>query len=168
MSDSHQLLMGKVGAGNLSEHENSSSGHYTSIWEGTPKQLNIYWKEPKAPFKTIRYIETAASDAPYTTSEGIRVGISLRDLVKKNGHMPISFVNVFGTETNSGLITSFHGGDLDNRSDCFSGRLEWVERSNIYFDRLETYKKQKISQSSDYILLRVTLILSSFIIESKH
>ncbi len=166
VSDSYADLEKKFGKKALVEHENNISGKYLSLWEGKPKQVNIYFKERSRPFNKIKYIETGASDAPYMTGDSIRVGLSLPDLVRRNGHMPLTFNN-FYTDEENGLITSFNNGDISKANPCLEGRLEWVSQSNIYKDAFDAFKKKKVVESSDNIVKKMEVMLGSFRVSAK-
>ncbi|WP_374165163.1 hypothetical protein [Arcticibacter sp. MXS-1] len=166
LSDTQADLEKRFGKKAISVHENNVSGQYLSLWEGTPRQLNIYWEEKHAPFRKIRYIETGASDAPYMTADSLRVGLSLPDLVRRNGHMPLTFNN-FYTEKESGLIVSLNNGDLQKSNPCFEGTLEWVSQSNIYKKDFDEFKKRDVVESSDNIVKRMEVMLGSFRVSAK-
>src|SRR5690349_17575415 len=65
LTDTYVDLQKKFGDTSLTEHENTVAGKFTSVWEGSPKHINVFWKESEAPFKTIKYLEVIDAMAPY-------------------------------------------------------------------------------------------------------
>ena len=163
---SYEDLKKKVGAKALTEHENSVYGKYTTIWENTDKQLNVYWKERSQPFKTIKYLEVSSPESPYETQDSLRIGLDLRSLVSKNGNMPLTFRNFYAQE-NSGLITSFNGGALGKNNPCVAGVLEWTSQENVYKADYDAFKKQVIVESYEKILEKIEVRLSSIRVLNK-
>lgn len=167
LTDTYPELKKKFGPDAITEHENNVEGKFLSLWEGKPKQLNIIFRHEKnAPFKSIKYIETGASDSPYMTNDSLRVGLSLKDIVRRNGFMPLTFNNFYG-EVESGLILSFNKGDLSRTNTCFGGKLEWVSQENIYKDVYDAFKKRKVVESSDDIFNRMEVMLGSIRVTAK-
>ena len=157
---SYEDLENKFGKEALSEHENSRRGKYVTLWENKPEQLNLYWKEQVAPFKSIAYIEIVGEGAPYTTESGFKVGISIRELVKMNSGMAVTFNN-FTSEDENGLITSFNNGGVLKDSPCVTGVLEIVGQRNIHVDEMDEFNKQEVVQSYDRLLERIDVSLAS-------
>ncbi|EOR94787.1 hypothetical protein ADIARSV_2003 [Arcticibacter svalbardensis MN12-7] len=166
MNFSYADLKNKVGAKALTEHENSVYGKYTTIWENTAKQLNVYWKQKSQPFKAIKYLEVSSPDSPYETQDSLRIGLDLRSLVNKNGNMPLTFRNFYAQE-NSGLVTSFNGGTLEKNNPCVAGVLEWTSQENVYKADYDAFKKQEIVESYEKILDHIEVRLSSIRVLSK-
>lgn len=157
---SYTELKKKVGAKALTEHENTVYGKYITIWENSPKQLNVYWNEKSQPFKTIKYLEVNSPESPYETQDSLRIGLDLRSLVNKNGNMPLTFRNFYAQE-NSGHITSFNGGTLGKNNPCVTGVLEWTSQENVYKADYDAFKKQEIVESYEKILDHIEVRLAS-------
>lgn len=166
LSYSYADLEDKFGTGALTEHENTVSGKYTSIWEGEPRRLDIYWKEAEPPFTQIKYIEVNEVSSPYVTEKGLNVGISLRDVVKINGNMPITFVNFYAAD-NSGDIISFNGGDIEKELPCISGHIEMYNKRNVQEDELQRLREKKEIESYEAILERIDSALGSIRVMNK-
>lgn len=166
LSDSYASLLSKFGQESLSVHENNTKGLYHSVKEGSPGQLNVFWKEKRAPFVHILRIETFAENAPYMTADSVRVGMSMRELVNKNGHMPLSFNNVYADE-DPGLIRSFNDGNISKRTACLSGRIDAGAVNNVHVEELKAFKKRKELRSSDDLLNRIETSLGAFVITAK-
>ena len=166
LSDTYESLEKRYGAKALTEHENTIAGKYTTIWEGTPKELNVYWIEREAPFTKVRMIETSNPSSEYMTRDSVQVGMGLRDLVKKNGSMPVTFRNFYALKDN-GVIVSMNNGKVQENSPCFAGVLEWESQSNIYKDKLDEFKKQEVVESFDDVVQKMEVFLSAIRVEAK-
>jgi len=166
LTDSREDLVKKFGDKKVVDHENNLYGVFTTVWYEDPKQINIYWKEKHAPFKTIKYIEAIKSDAPYMTKDSIQLGQSLRDLVKINGSISIKFRNISQVES-PGLITNFNGGNIEKNNPCFSGLVEQAKLEVIHKDELKAFQKQEEVNSYDPLLNRMTFELSAIRIKAK-
>lgn len=166
LSDSHETLEQKFGKDALSEHENTVAGKFTSVWENSPKQINIYWNEAEEPFKTIKYIEAVDAMSPYMTIDSIGVGISLRDLVRKNGNMAIVFTNFFA-DRNPGQIRSFTTGEINNTNPCLEGALQENGQKPIDVVEFRKFQAQEEVKSFEQILHRIDVTLGTIRISSK-
>lgn len=163
---SYADLEKKVGAKALTPHENTIYGKFTTVWENTPKAVNVYWKEKTAPFKTIDYLEVVDPASVYRTPDSLQVGIGMRDMVRKNDNMPLTFRNFYAAEK-SGLITSFNNGAIAKNNPCLTGVLEWSSQQNVYKDQYEAFKEQEIVESYEKILDRIEVNLSAIRILNK-
>lgn len=163
---SYADLENKVGAKALTPHENTVYGKFTTVWENTPQAVNVYWKEKAAPFKVIDYLEVVDPASVYRTRDSLRVGLGLRDLVRMNDNMPLTFRNFYAAERN-GLITSFNNGAIEQNNPCLTGVLEWSSQENVYKDQYEAFKKQEIVESYEKILERIEVNLSAIRILNK-
>lgn len=166
LGDSYDDLRRKFGDTALSAHENNIRGKFTSIWADQPNHINIYWKEKSAPYKTIKYMEAVNGMAPYMTKDSIMVGMNLRDLVRKNGSMAITFRN-FSMSEAPGIITGFNNGEIPKVSPCFEGVLEWAGQKPIDVHELNDFQKQEEVKSFDRILQRMDVVLATIRLSSK-
>jgi hypothetical protein len=166
LTDSYADLQKKFGDTALSAHENNVAGKFTSVWENDTRQINVYWKEAEEPFKTIRYIETVDPMAPYMTKDSIGVGTSLRDLVKKNGSMAITFNN-FTADNSPGLITGLGEGEIVKSNPCFGGILEVSDQKPIDVQELEEFNKLQEVKSFERTLQRMDVVLSAIRLTAK-
>ncbi len=165
LSYSHADLEKKFGDA-ISEHENNIRGKYTSLWEHDPKHINVYWKESSAPFKTIKYIEAVDPMSLYMTKDSIGIGMSLRELVAKNGNMPITFKN-FYTNTEPGLIKGFNNGEIPKANPCFEGTLETTDQRPIDVVEMRAFEKVEEVKSFDRILQRMDVVINSMRLTAK-
>ncbi|MEJ6981334.1 hypothetical protein WG906_12780 [Pedobacter sp. P351] len=159
LKDTYADLQKKLGDSVLSEHENNVAGKFTSVWENSPKHLNIYWQESQAPFKTIKYIDVIDGMAPYMTIDSIGVGMSLKDLVKKNGGMAITFKN-FSAMSEPGVIKGYNNGEIPKSNPCLGGVLEWTDQKPIDVNEMREFQAQEEIKSFDRILQRYDVVLS--------
>jgi hypothetical protein len=166
LTDSYADLEKKFGASALSAHENTVAGKFTTVWQESPKQINVYWKEEQKPFKTIRYIEAVDASAPYMTKDSLRIGMTLKELVKKNGSMPVTFSNFTANEF-PGLIKGFNNGEISTANPCFGGRLESLGQRPIYVDELRAFEAQQEVKSFEKILQRMEVVLGAIRISAK-
>jgi hypothetical protein len=165
LSYSHADLEKRFGDA-ISEHENNLRGKYTSLWERGPKHINVYWKERAAPFKTIKYIEAVDPMSPYMTKDSIGVGISLRELVSKNGQMPLTFKN-FYNKNDPGLIKDFNNGEIPKVNPCFEGTFESTDQRPIDVIEMRAFEKVEEVKSFDRILQRMDVVLNSVRLTAK-
>lgn len=166
MNISYDELEKQVGAKALTPHENTVYGNFTTVWENTPKAVNVYWKEKNAPFKTVNYLEVVDPASIYRTTDSLRVGMGMRDMVSMNNNMPLTFRN-FYAEEKSGLITSFNNGAIAEKNPCLTGILEWSSQENVYKDQYEAFKKQEIVESHEKILQKIEVNLSAIRVLNK-
>ncbi|MFD2163947.1 hypothetical protein ACFSJU_16175 [Paradesertivirga mongoliensis] len=165
LTDSHADLEKKFGDSVLTEHENNLAGKFTSVWENSPEHINVYWKEKQAPFKTIRYVEAVDKMSPYMTKDSITVGMSIRDLVRKNNNMALTFKNF--TSSDPGLITGFNNGDIPKTNPCFGGILEWEGQKPIDIKELRAFQARDEVKSFDQILQRMDIALGAIRLTNK-
>lgn len=165
LTDSHADLEKKFGDSVLTEHENNVAGKFTSIWENSPEHINIYWKEKQAPFTTIKFMEAVDKMAPYMTQDSITIGMSMRDLVRKNNNMALTFKNF--TSSDPGLITGFNNGDLPKTNPCFGGILEWEGQKPIDIKELMAFQAKDEVKSFEQILQRMDIALGAIRLTNK-
>ncbi len=93
----------------------------TIIYPETSKEIIVHWKDSLY-HKKIVYIETSGEEGPYRTPTGLKIGTTLRELLKLNGQK-ITFSG-FGWDY-GGYIQSYNNGTLEKsgvhfRLDLFS------------------------------------------------
>lgn len=95
--------------------EGMDSFTVTKIYKGSPKEIVIGWKHNKL-HKEIGSAECLHENAPYYTSDSLKVGSTLQKLLEVNGK-PIKF---YGTGWDyGGTITSYNKGKLDGANIFF-------------------------------------------------
>lgn len=166
ITDTYKTIVDRFGENIFTEHENSLTGKYLTLWEDNPKQMNIYWNEKSAPFKTIKYLEINTPNSIYLTKDSIKVGQSMREVVKRNNFMPLTFNNI-SSANDAGLITSFNGGPIASNNPCLTGALEQVKINVVHKDEMKAFHKKEVVESSDPIFNRIDMELSTIRILSK-
>ena len=166
LKDTYADLQKKLGDSVLSDHENNVAGKFTSVWENDPRHINIYWNESEAPLKTIKYIDIVDAMSPYMTKDSIGVGMSMKDLVRKNGGMALTFKN-FSAMSEPGVIKGFNNGEIPTSNPCFAGILEWTDQKPIDVNEMREFQAQQEVKSFDRILQRYDVVLSTIRISPK-
>jgi hypothetical protein len=136
------------------------------LWQDDPRQINIFWEEKAAPYKTIRYMEAIDGMSPYMTKDSIAVGMPLRDLVKKNGGMALTFKN-FYKDQDPGLIKDYNNGEIPKNNPCFVGVLEYTGQKPIDVNEFRQFQALDEVKSFDRILNRIDVVLSTIRIAAK-
>ena len=162
---SYADLEKQVGADAITEHDNTVSGKFFTIWEDQEKQLDIYWNEESEPYKTIKYIEVNLPSY-YLTPDSLHVGTLLREMVSKNGNMPLTFNN-FTAERDPGLISSFNDGSVVKTNPCISGALEVIGQRNVHVADLKELSAKDKLESFDPIFERMDVALQSIRLHPK-
>ena len=94
LSDDLATIEEKIGKEHLKQDSLFMEGMFetmvTTVWSSTPKEITIRWKEKEPPYQTIDYLEIASAEAPYHFANGVRIGMSLKELEQLNGGKPIN------------------------------------------------------------------------------
>ena len=128
------------------------------IDQGKPTELKIHWQETKPTFNTIRYIEISNPKSVYQFANGIKVGISLAELVKLNEGKALQ-LHGFGWDY-GGTFIDFGEGTLKGDIPCFGGVFAFQGSANI---PSEISGEQKISsdhpalQQQEIKLVKITI-----------
>lgn len=129
LEDSFDILTEKAGLDNIKQDSLFKEGNFervvSRVWPDTEKEIIVHWKEKKAPLVTIEMLEVSDSASVYHFANGIKIGSTLRDLVKENGGTEFSFYG-FGWDY-GGTISDFNSGKLSNILPCFQGVLALPE-----------------------------------------
>ena len=129
LTDSFDEIKKMVGEDNIKIDSHYVEGMYegqmTTLWPLTNKEAHIYWQEKEPPFTNISSIEINHPMSAWKFENGIKVGISMDELVKINGDKPITFYG-FNWDY-GGSISNFNGGAIDAQFPCLSGRFSPTE-----------------------------------------
>ncbi|WP_207425659.1 hypothetical protein [Pedobacter sp. SYSU D00535] len=122
LGDDLPALEEKLGKDNLVQDslmlEGMFEGLITKAWRGTSREITIVWKEKKAPFNTIDYLEISQPNAPYAFANGIKIGTTLKEIEKMNGKS----LKLYGFGWDyGGTFVSFDKGKLAGEIPCFGG-----------------------------------------------
>lgn len=81
----------------------------TKVFPDTEREITVYWRDSLY-HKSIVYIESHEAGSPYRTATGLKIGSTMKELLKINGQK-ISF-NGFGWDY-GGYIQSYNNGSMD-------------------------------------------------------
>jgi len=116
----YSQLQKLYGAGNVTDTidfgpEGSDTMHITKIFSNTPREITVYWKLNKF-HQQISAAECYGENAPYYTSDSLKVGSSLLQLLKANGKK----IDFYGAGWDyGGLITSYNQGKFESSAIFF-------------------------------------------------
>lgn len=130
----------------------------TLVYPRQPKEITVVWEDAQQ--EKIKKILIWRGDSPYSTKEGLRVGLSLRDLVKLNNFLSIEFTNFYSSLDGYARITSFNGGELEEKYPCLSGELDIARLRGVDKLKLEEFRKQDTVSSSDALLQSMDVLIS--------
>lgn len=160
LEDSYATLVEKVDVKNLMQDSIFKEGVFqemvTSIWKDSPKEIVVHWKEKQAPYVTIDNLEIKNSSSVYHFVNGIKIGTSLRELVKLNGGKGFSLWG-FGWD-NGGAIKDFNDGTLSGDLPCFRGVLALPD-SVINEKDSKNLMGDRLIQSSDAVFAKYDPVL---------
>lgn len=97
---------------------------------------------------------------PYHTKENLRVGISLRDMVRINNFLPVTFTNFYSSMDGYAQISSFNGGDIEKNYPCLTGKLDIVQFKGVDAFALEDFKNIDTVRSSDKLVQNMVVKIS--------
>ncbi|WP_028298018.1 hypothetical protein [Olivibacter sitiensis] len=149
LSYSHDDLVNEFGAENVKDSTLTGGVKTTYLWEGTPQEVIVTWTENDAPFSKAEKLSVAQEFGDYHLEEGIGVGATLKDLVKLNNFLPITFSNFYAADDGFAVIQDFNEeGDITTKYPCLGGKLDIERTDNIDVNLLEDFKKENPVKSS--------------------
>lgn len=102
----------------------------TKVYAGTPKEIIVHWKD-SAYHKQIGMLQSYQEGHPYHTSNGLKWGSPMNDLLRLNGKK-ITFAG-FGWDY-GGNIISFNGGLLDSSGVHFRLDIKQTDDNSLMGD----------------------------------
>ncbi len=165
--DTHNDMVNKFGKDNLVEETKDFDGKsmkVTRVFADTPEEVIVVWAQNGG--KAARLL-IQNELGPYKTEENLRVGISLRDVVRINNYLPVTFPNFYKDTEGFTRIASFNGGDIAKKYPCLNGTLEIVKFNGIDKNVLENFKKVDTLKSSDNIMNQIVIRISEISVSSK-
>lgn len=105
-------------------------------------------------------------EAPYATKEGLRVGISLRDVIKVNNFLSIDFSNFYSDISGFANIESFNGGEIEEKYPCLGGKFDIVRLKGVDVNALDDFKQKSTVNSSDPLMQSMDLKLAEISISN--
>lgn len=124
-TDSYNTLEKKFGKKNLQQDSVFTEGEFqglsTIVWPNTAKQVTVYWLDIEPPFKKIMSLMVEGKKSEWHLPNGLKVGMTLPEIVKLNGGKQINFYG-FGWDY-GGSISNFGNGDIAKNYPCVGGIL---------------------------------------------
>lgn len=151
LSYTHADLEKEFGADKLADETKDVDGkklNITKVFQGTPEEVLVTWTEAGAPFNKAAKLSVNNDMGPYQLEEGIRVGSSLKDLVKANNFLPVTFTNFYSNVDGFGYIEGFNEGDLAQKYPCLGGVLDIDRTDNLEVALLDEFKKENPAKSN--------------------
>lgn len=151
LSYTHADLEKEFGANKLADETKDVDGkklNITKVLQGTPEEVVVTWSEASAPFNKAAKLSINNDMGPYQLEEGIRVGSTLKDLVKANNFLPVTFTNFYSNVDGFGYIEDFNGGDLTQKYPCLGGVLDIDRTDNLEVRLLDDFKKENPAKSN--------------------
>lgn len=146
-------LLEKFGKEELQDEEREIDGvkrETTRVYPNKPEEVTVVWEDntEEKPLKLIIWNE----NGPYATKEGLRLGISLRDVVKLNNFLSVSFTNFYQELDGYANILSFNNGEIEEKYPSLTGRLDIVRLKGVDKYKLDDFKLKDSVNSSDPIV----------------
>ncbi|GAA4781653.1 hypothetical protein GCM10023231_06570 [Olivibacter ginsenosidimutans] len=120
----------------------------TKVFKDTPDEVTVTWAEASAPFTKAVKLSVSDGSGPYHLAEDIKVGSPLKDLVKANNFLPVTFTNFYANVDGFAQIQSFNDGDLAQKYPCLGGVLDIDRTDNLETSLLEEFKKENPANSN--------------------
>ncbi|MGK9118170.1 hypothetical protein [Olivibacter jilunii] len=151
LSYSHADLEKEFGADKLADTTKEVEGKkvsVTKVFKDTPEEVTVFWAETTAPFTKAVKLSVSDEMGPYQLEEGIRVGSTLKDMVKANNFLPVTFTNFYANVDGFARIESFNDGDLGQKYPCLGGVLDIDRTDNLEVTLLDEFKKENPVKSN--------------------
>lgn len=151
LSYSHADLEKEFGVEQLADTLKEVDGkkvNITRVFKDTPDEVTVFWAEESAPFAKAVKLSVSDEASPYQLEEGIRVGSSIKDVVKANNFLPLTFTNFYSNVDGFARIESFNDGDLAQKYPCLGGTLDIDRTDNLEVTLLDEFKKENPVKSN--------------------
>lgn len=151
LSYSHADLEKEFGVEQLADTLKDVDGkkvNITRVFKDTPEEVSVFWAEESAPFSKAVKLSVSDEASPYQLEEGIRIGSAIKDVVKANNFLPLTFTNFYSNEDGFGRIESFNDGDLGQKYPCLGGTLDIDRTDNLEVSLLDEFKKENPVKSN--------------------
>lgn len=160
-NSSPESLIEAFGADQLSQGTREIEGAeraITKVFPDKAEEVIVVWsaEDPNKVDQLIVWNE----NGPYHTKENLRVGISLRDIVRINNYLPVTFSNFYANLDGYGRISSFNGGEIEKNYPCMKGKLDIVRLKGIDAYALEDFKQVDTVQSGDQMVKNMVVKIS--------
>lgn len=168
LSDNKKSLEEKFSAEDLQDESREIRGekrNTTIVFPNTPEELTVVWEDDSQEKMSTVFIWN--ENGPYATKEGLRVGISLRDVVKLNNYLSVSFTNFYSSMDGYANILGFNGGEIEEKYPCLSGKLDIVRLKGVDKLKLDEFKKQDSVSSGDPMVQNMDVKISEISINAQ-
>lgn len=166
-SYTHADLVEKFGSEALEDESREIDGEQretTKVFPFQAEEVIVLWSDDT---KTkVSKLIIRNDESPYTTKEGLRVGISLRDVIKFNNFLSIDFSNFYSDISGFANIESFNGGDIEEKYPCLGGKLDIVRLKGVDVNTLDEFKKKSSVNSSDPLMQSMDIKLAELSISN--
>lgn len=146
------------GKDQLSQSTRSVDGEervITKVFPNKPEEIAVLWSK-EDPNKVEQLI-IMDENGPYHTKENLRVGISLRDIVRINNFMPVTFSNFYSGVGGFGEIIDFGGGEIEKNYPCLKGQLDIVRLNGVDTHDLDAFKEIDTVQSNNRLVQNMVI-----------
>lgn len=138
----------------------------TVVFPNKPEEVIVVWADDTK--EKVSELIIWDENGPYSTKEGLRVGISLRDVVKLNNYLSVDFTNFYSSMDGYANITGFNGGELEEKYPCLGGRLDIVRLKGVDKLTLDEFKTQDTVRSSDAMMQHIEVKITEILIRNLH
>lgn len=163
---SPESLLETFGKDQLSQGTREVDGmkrEVTKVFADQPEEIVVVWsvEDPN----TVDQLVVWNENGPYHTKENLRVGIDLRDVVRINNFLPVTFANFYASLDGYGRISSFNGGDIEKNHPCLSGKLDIVRLKGVDAYALDDFKQLDTVRSSDQMVQNMVVKISEISVQ---
>lgn len=151
LSYSHEDLEEQFGADQLADETATQDGksvQVTRVFKDTPEEVTVTWEEASAPFTKAVKLSVSDEFSPYRLEEGIQVGSTLKDLVRANNFLPVTFSNFYSADDGFANIQDFNEGDIGQKYPCLGGSMDIDRTDNIDVYLLDDFKAENPVKSN--------------------
>lgn len=151
LSHSHEDLESNFGADQLADETEEQDGKevaITRVFKDSPEEVVVVWEESAAPFNRISKLIVRNELSPYHLEEGVQVGSTLKDLVKANNFLPVTFSNFYSASDGFAIIEGFNEGEIGTKYPCLGGKMDIDRTDNIDVNLLDDFKAEKSVKSN--------------------
>jgi hypothetical protein len=163
----HADLQEKFGQGELEDESREIDGvkrEITRVFPYKSEEVIVVWTD-NTKTKALKLM-IWNEGAPYATKEGLRLGISLRDVIKVNNFLSIDFSNFYSDISGFAVIESFNGGEIEQKYPCLGGKLDIVRLKGVDINTLDDFKKKSTINSSDPLMQSMDVKLAEISISN--
>lgn len=166
-SYTHTDLLEKFGPEEVENDSREIDGverEITRVFPSQAEEVIIVWSDDTR--SKVSKLIIWNEEAPYATKEGLRVGISLRDVIKVNNFLSIDFSNFYSDISGFANIESFNGGEIAEKYPCLGGKLDIVRLKGVDVHTLDDFRQKSTVNSSDPLMQSMDVKLAEISISN--